>query len=615
MARPPKKISVTTKADAPDTSSAGAPTRRNSVGLDMPDALLLGIDPTPVSRGANSPAAADSMPTVRIHEIPPPVDNSGTARSASAWPQERIHELVPLPDDNGLFTGPDQRTYAQIAGQGRFEVERDQHGHYHLPLTFAPGVHGPALVRNEGQPSWRIQRPDRQSIRPASTDPLRPTYLTPSQASGLTKADLATDGIRYNKLKQTFVTTADGTVMVRQNKAGEYQQAFASSHEAPDIYFEQIPGTVFWRQKTSRTQLDDTPSSGRQPIADADEPMAGPSKRPRLETAAEPAATHAAAEPDQQAPYFWLSWGQMNKLAGIESVQLGWLHYPIVPIGSNLAPSVYFLRHPEFVPAHFEAFENMLAHTPALQPVATFRTDSDPRKIPTGKRLFEEPISQSVARAFPDFSAVTARAVARRLFELADHSPTITGTGLMNIHTALHQWLHPQLSTTPTLAHPISMLAVAPDIDLGSKRLIRMPSEEASELQRLTFDAQRFPLAWNHYKTYPSDLNLRRLLGSLLVNSGYDIFPLTHEHRMPTLVFRRAHHDQVFLLKLGAIDQAGLTHVPGNELTEPSLPARIGQDAFKVLTEAAAQHKVVWLIGGVLKVAGKPDSVFIIRER
>ncbi|HET9788362.1 MAG TPA: hypothetical protein VFP47_14595, partial [Pyrinomonadaceae bacterium] len=70
-----------------------------------------------------------------------------------------------------------------------------------------------------------------------------------------------------------------------------------------------------------------------------------------------------------------------------------------------------------------------------------------------------------------------------------------------------------------------------------------------------------------------------------------------------------------FFLKLGAISQAGLTHVPGNELTEPSLPARIGQDAFKALTDAAEQNKVVWLIGGVLKVASTPDSVFIIRER
>ncbi|WP_262137428.1 hypothetical protein [Pseudomonas sp. Marseille-Q5117] len=93
------------------------------------------------------------------------------------------------------------------------------------------------------------------------------------------------------------------------------------------------------------------------------------------------------------------------------------------------------------------------------------------------------------------------------------------------------------------------------------------------------------------------------------------MFPLTYEHRVPTLVFKRANHDRVFFLKLGSVDQAGLSHTPGNELTEPSLPARIGAEAFAALTVAAAQHKVTWLIGGVLKVDGIPDSVFIIRER
>jgi hypothetical protein len=611
MAKPPKKVSVTTKTDMHDTSGPGSPTRSISVGLHMPDALLRGIEPTPLSRGPDIPAARDSTPAVSIHEMPPAVENFSATRSATAWPQERFHELVPAPDNDGLFTGPDQRTYAQVAGEGQFLVEQDQRGNYHLPLTFAPGVHGLALVRNEGQPSWRIQRPDRQPIRPASTDSARPTYLKPEDANRLTRPELATDGIRYNKFKQTFVTTVEGTVMVRKNKAGEYQQAFASSQEAPDIFFEQIEGTVFWRQKTSNTKPNETPSSSQEPVGQADEPIAGPSKRPRLE----PAVSATATVHDQQTPYFWLSWGYLNKPAGIESVQLGWLHYSIVPVGSNPAPKVYFLRHPEFVPTHFEAFENMLVNAPGLQPVATFRLGSDPGEIHPGKRFFEEPITQSVARAFPDFSAATARAVARRLFELADHSPTITGTGLVNIQATLHQWQQRPLSTAPALADPISMLAVAPDIDLGGKRLIPMPSQGDGELQRLTFDPQRFPFAWNHYKTYPSDLNLRRLLGSLLVTSGYEIFPLTYEHRMPTLVFKRARQEQIFFLKLGTIDQAGLTHVPGNELTEPSTPARIGQDAFKALTEAAAQNKVVWLIGGVLKVAGKPDSVFIIRER
>ncbi|WP_460111457.1 hypothetical protein [Pseudomonas sp. S3_H04] len=84
---------------------------------------------------------------------------------------------------------------------------------------------------------------------------------------------------------------------------------------------------------------------------------------------------------------------------------------------------------------------------------------------------------------------------------------------------------------------------------------------------------------------------------------------------MPTLVFRHATHDQVYFLKLGSVEHVGLSHTPGNELADPGLPARIGNDAFLALTTATAQNKVVWLIGGVLKVESTPDSVFIIRER
>jgi hypothetical protein len=191
----------------------------------------------------------------------------------------------------------------------------------------------------------------------------------------------------------------------------------------------------------------------------------------------------------------------------------------------------------------------------------------------------------------------------------------ITGTGLVNIQAVLHQWKQRPFPTAPAYADPLNMLAVAPAIDVGGKKIIPMLSQLDSELQRLTFDPKRFPTEWNHYKTYPTDLNLRRLLGALLVRSGYDVFPLTHEHRMPTLVFRRATHDQVYFMKLGAVEHVGLSHTPGNELADASLPDRIGNDAFVALTTATAQNKVVWLIGGVLKVESNPDSVFIIRER
>jgi hypothetical protein len=616
MAKPPKKISVTAAADTTVTTRPVQSGSGSRITTNTPDLPLSGIDSTTGSPATST--TATRQPAIIVNEIP---DSYSAARNAIAWPENRLNELTPIAENNGLFTGPDQRTYAQIGSEGRFVVEQDLHGNYYVPLTFAPGVPGPVLIRMEGQASWHIQRPGWQSTQTRAGTPALAHalyYLAPDDANTLTKAELSTAGIRYNKRKHTFVDTAEGTVMVRRNEQGEYQYSSATTRDVLDVYFEQIPASTLWRRKTPDSPAQETPVAGRRrPIVEPDEPQPGPSKRARLGAPEDPArpTTLQTNAPAEQTPFFWLSWGHLNKPSTGESVQLGWFHYPIVPTGSNPTPKAYFVQHPDFAPTHFEAFEHMLLTAPAMQPVATFRIGNDPGEIHPGKRFFDEPISQSVANTFPDFSDATARSVARRLFELADNSPVITGTGLVNIQAVLHQWKQRPFPTAPAYADPLNMLAVAPAIDVGGKKIIPMLSQLDSELQRLTFDPKRFPTEWNHYKTYPTDLNLRRLLGALLVRSGYDVFPLTHEHRMPTLVFRRATHDQVYFMKLGAVEHVGLSHTPGNELADASLPDRIGNDAFVALTTATAQNKVVWLIGGVLKVESNPDSVFIIRER
>ncbi|MFH0022886.1 hypothetical protein ACFZAC_14935 [Pseudomonas fluorescens] len=614
MAKPPKRIAVTKTDDITVTTRAeplnsGTGTRGRT---HLPDPLASAID----SATALPDASVTDRSAITVRVMPESASDTGNgARNAVAWPQERMHELTPIGDDSGLFTGPDQRTYAQLGSAGRFLVEQNPRGNYYVPMTFAPGVPGPLLTRIEGQASWSIHRPGVPTGAPAPSHQL--SYLSADDANTLTKAELSTSGIRYNKLKQAFVDTAEGTVMVRKDPQGEYRHASAVTRHSSDIVFEPIPGTLLWRPKALQTLATGTPpAAASRRGAESAEPAAGPSKRARPEVTEQPfAAPLDANVPTAQTPFFWLPWGHLNKPPAVESIQLGWFHYPIVPVGSNRTPKVYFVQHPDFVPGRFDAFEKMLRTAPSLQPVATFRIGNDPGEVHPGKRFFEEPIAQSVANTFTDFSAATAWAVARKLFELADNSAVITGTGLVNIQAVLHQWKQKPFPTAPAYADPLNMLAVAPSIDINGKKLIPMPSQSDSELQRLSFDPLRFPVEWNHYKTYPSDLNLRRLLGALLVRSGYDIFPLTHDHHRPTLVFRRQPHDQVYFLKLGSVDHVGLSHTPGNELADPHLPARIGDDAFRTLTTATADNKVTWLIGGVLKVDSNPDSVFIIRDR
>jgi hypothetical protein len=620
MAKPPKKVAVTTAADSSVTTNPTHSNPGSHITRHTLDVSRVGADSSP--RPFAPDTAADSaphQPAIVVSEMPGShVDTYRAAHNAIAWPETRLSELTPLADNTGLFIGPDQRTYAQIGNEGRFIVERDLHGNYYVPLTFSPGIPGPVVTRSGSETSWRIQRPGWQPTQnPAGAPavPQTPAYLSPGDASTLTKAEPATGAVRYNKLKQTFIDTAEGTVMVRKNKNGDYQQAFASSSVSPDVFFEQIPGTLLWRQRAAST-IPGEPAVSERLRATAETTEPSTSKRPRLDEplAPLPPLRPATAKTDNPTPFFWLSWGHLHKPA-VESVQLGWLHYPIVPAGSNATPKVYFVQHPEFVPSGFDAFENMLRNTPSLQPVATFRIGSDPGEIHPGKRFFETTLTRSVAEAFPDFSDFTARAVARKLFDVSDHLPFITGTGLIHIQAVLHQWKQKPFPTTPAYADPLNLLTIAPSVDLQGKRIIPLPVQTEGDLKRLTFDPQRFPLEWNHYKTYPTDLNLRRLLGALLIRAGYEVFPLTHEHRRPTLVFRREHHDQVFYLKLGSVEQVGLSHTPGNELTDPSLSARIGSDALLALMDAHSQNKVVWLIGGVLKVESQPDSVFILRER
>ncbi|MFJ2466651.1 hypothetical protein [Pseudomonas sp. NPDC087615] len=629
MIKPTKKVSVTTTGSG-TTSTTSTTTRSvdylsgNRGTSHLPDVYLPGIGSTSAQHSSNiSQGSTTRAPSVTVSKMPDAgLDTYGTARSEIAWPQSRFNELIPLADNTGLFTGPDLRTYAQIGTEGQFVVEQNRQGKYYVPLSFAPGVPGPILTKTQGQASWRIEQPGWQLTQTPSAEAVKlqtPSYLSPDNAAKLSKAELSAQGIRYNKLKQTYVDTVEGTVMVRQNADGDYQQAFAATSDSPAIFFEQIPGTKLWRRKAQSTTTDESgaPDNPR-PVAERDEPTPGPSKRARLnepEDSIPPTNDNNASS--VQTPYFWLPWGNLYPPSSVDSIQLGWLHYPIVPIGSapNSLPKVYFLQHPEFAPAHFDAFEHMLQTNPERQPVATFRIGTEPGEIRPGKRFFEKPLSQSVADTFPDFSDFTSRAVARKLFELSDNSPAITGTGLINIQAVLHQWNQKPFPAAPAYADPMNMLPVVTSVDIGNKRILPLRPQGDGDLQRLTFDPTHFPVEWHHYLTYPSDLNLRRLVGALLVRSGYDIFPLTYEHRSPTLVFRRTNHQEVFYLKLGTVGDPGLSHPPGNELSDPNLPQRIGSAALLALQSAEAQNKVVWLVGGVAKVASNPVAVVIIRER
>lgn len=621
MAKPPKKVAGSASTDTPATTRLPeAEPLTNRLQAAGPSTLRLPGDPTPIAHLPNVQVDADlSRPAVIVSDMPQPAVES--ARNEIAWPRSRYAELTPFgAADSGLFEGPDLRIYAEIGTEGRFQVEQNAQGIYHVPLSFAPGVPGPVLAKIDGQPRWRIERPGWQSPPISAESPptsRSPAYLAP-QLTALLEPAISTDGIRYDKHNKAYVEMEGGMVLVGKRRDGQYQEISASERSSSGAEVEMIPGTKLWRRKVPVSPFEQTPApSGLRPTAESDAAQPGPGKRPRLDAGAVPQQP-TSADADQT-PYFWLPWGHLNPPSSGESVQLGWLHYSIVPIGTapNRVPKVYFLQHPEFAPAYFDAFEQMLRDAPDLQPVATFRIGYEPGEARPGKRFFEKPLSQSVAETFVDFSAFTSRAVARRLFELSDYPPAITATGLMNIQAVLHQWNHKPFPTVPAYADPLNLLSVASTSEIAGRKVIKLLPQVEGELHRLTFDPQHFAFEWRHYSADPSDYNLRRLVGALLIRSGYDVFPLTHDHRRPALVFKRADQETVFFLKLGVLNHELVVHntLPGTELADPDLPARIGSAAHLALTSAEAQKNLVWLIGGVLKTESAADSVFILRER
>ena len=56
--------------------------------------------------------------------------------------------------------------------------------------------------------------------------------------------------------------------------------------------------------------------------------------------------------------------------------------------------------------------------------------------------------------------------------------------------------------------------------------LIELLPQVEGELQRLTFDPQHFAFEWRHYSADPSDYNLRRLVGALLILGAILLYAL-----------------------------------------------------------------------------------------
>ncbi|MHC8343127.1 hypothetical protein [Pseudomonas sp. RT6P73] len=557
-----------------------------------------------------------------------PVNATSAAEIAAnmiSWPRSEVDQLFRI-DETGLFMSSRQQLYADIGPEGIYMIRANAKGDYQVPFPFARGQAGPILRKIPGQPQWRIVR---EGLVPTVTAPTRPETLEiiPRHlADKLTQPDA--NGIRYDKLKRTYVDLAEeGAIMVRKNADGDYQATSAIELIPSGPVLESIEGMTLWQRKAPiNPGSGESPKmAGHQPPPDAEDAGPGASKRPRRDenVDAPEAVTHPNAANLNRNPYLWASWGKTTQPDSVESVQIGQLHYHIVPKGplADQLPIV-FLQHPEFAPSRFEIFERMLHEAPSLQPVATsHHAGTNTRKVDGAIRLFEKTLTHHVADAFRGFTEPTARAVAKRLFELSSGSEEINGSGLARMMQTFRHWEGKSTTGVPGLGDPLDILPVAFGSE-GPRRIVPLHAPDSQvPLQQLNFKPESAP-AWQLYTERPNEPGrLPLLLASILGHSNYNVFLPANVDNLklppPTLVFNRPNHKKVYFLKLGRVETDAIEIKPPRvpELADPSLRARIGTEAHQLLLAADARGDVVWLMGGVQHLPGGSPSIFIIKER
>jgi hypothetical protein len=619
MAKPPKRMAGTTAPDSPPPVANPAGSSRRLPGENPPDA-----------DSSSGPASTHPQQAlVQVTEIPATALSAQAALRSITWPAEQVHLLQRLDAESGLFTSPDGKLYAHVENEGHLLVESLADGRYQIPFNFTPHLPGPFLVKTERQAIWTFERPgwlahnpdhdQRQTVADLPTVH-QPIYLAPEDATLLSPALQTMDGVRYDKHRKTYIDTPDGTVMVRRNTEGHYQQASASARDTSPIVFAQIPGTRLWRRKTEVSESLTEPAQPvkRKSLPDSQEPAPGPSKRAHQEDGSDP--TQALSESLLSAnpaainlSYgLWRNWGRNIPPQLDQHIEIDGQYYRILHQNPGPNPRLVYLLHPLFSPDLYDAFEYMLRDNPAMQPRWAIKRSNQWRVL-DNVVPFEMPITQYISRTFKYLSDQSVSALARAMFNQANRSEVINGHGLALLNQVFHYWASRQVRYAPRreLSDPLLMLRRPEE----QSDTLTIPSSLGEGLMRLDFDPGRFSQHWNGYAAARTPPNLRRLFSRVLEDDDYEVNATAQPLGDDALLFHRKKIDQVFVLRLPPLINGRLKRVTleSFEFSDSQLRTLITEQ--KPLSTYREENKIIYLLGGVQKDALGQTTLFVIRDK
>jgi hypothetical protein len=538
-----------------------------------------------------------------------------------------VHLLQRLDADSGLFSSPDGKLYAHVENEGHLLVESRGDGRYQIPFSFAPHLPGPFLVKTERQalwtferPSWLAHNPDHEQRHAIAERPMpeQPVYLAPEVAALLSPALQTADGLRYDKHRKTYIDTPDGTVMVRRNADGHYQQAFAGVREALPILFEQIVGTRLWRLKEESDPPLPGPSHKRKASTDSPESAPGPSKRTPQEEATDPtqALTESLLSANPEAINLsyglWRNWGRKVPPQLGQHIEIDGQYFRIMHQHPGPNPRLVYLLHPLFSPTLYDTFEYMLRDSPALQPRWAIKRN-DQWTVLDNIVPFEKPITQYISTTFKYLSDQSVGALGRAMFNQANRSEIINGHGLALLNQVFRFWANRQLRRAPPreLSDPLLMLRKADE----PSDTLAIPSSLGEGLMRLDFDPGRFSRHWNEYAAARTTPDLHRLFSRLLEDDGYQVNATAQPLGDDALLFHRKKIDQVFVLRLPPLSNGRLKRVKAEsfEFSDSQLRTLITEQ--KSLSTYRAEHKVIYLLGGTQTDVLGQTTLFVIRDQ